>query len=338
MVRGLHYTCTLRGVNDRGLQLIQIEMPSASSPVNVYLVLDSPLTLVDTGPNLTGALTQLERGLREHGVQVQDLERIVITHPHIDHFGLARILRDRSGAEVWAPAGSEPWLGRFHENGTRINEWQDALMVRHGVPPGVVASQQHGAAFRNSWDPSVPVDRALADGDTIGFDNREWLVALRPGHSPLDLVFHDEHRGQMILGDHLIDYISSNPVITPVPGREEQGRPTALLDYCVSMRKTYDMSASLGLSGHGGPIYDHRALIEKRLGAIDRRTEVVGGLVHESPRSAHSVAREIWGERAASEAWLTLSEVLGHVDRLSARGLVREVQSNTGAVVLEPAN
>src|SRR5258705_7477844 len=87
---------------DAGIRCLPVPTPFAVGRVNCYLVEDDPLTLVDAGPNSATSLTALEAALAEHGRRIEDLERIVITHQHIDHIGLVAILADRSAAEVCA--------------------------------------------------------------------------------------------------------------------------------------------------------------------------------------------------------------------------------------------
>jgi glyoxylase-like metal-dependent hydrolase (beta-lactamase superfamily II) len=67
------------------IHALPIPTPFAVGRVNCYLVDDDPLTLVDTGPNSGTSLTALEAALAEHGQRVEDLERLVITHQHLDH-------------------------------------------------------------------------------------------------------------------------------------------------------------------------------------------------------------------------------------------------------------
>src|SRR4029077_12277866 len=81
--------------------------------VNAYLIEDSPLTLVDSGPNSAKALDELEQALATRGHAVEDIELVIVTHQHIDHFGLASILARRSGAEVAALDRLAPYLGNF---------------------------------------------------------------------------------------------------------------------------------------------------------------------------------------------------------------------------------
>jgi hypothetical protein len=86
------------------------------------------------------------------------------------------------------------------------------------------------------------------------------------------------------------------------------------------------------LGGHGEPVTDHVALIDQRFAMHERRAEKILELVGERPRSAHEIATELWGNVAVTQAFLTLCEVLGHVDLLLERGLVAEVESGSVAV------
>jgi hypothetical protein len=88
------------------------------------------------------------------------------------------------------------------------------------------------------------------------------------------------------------------------------------------------MSLSLVLPGHGPPIVDHVALIDERMRLHRRRAEKILRLVEAQPRTAHEIAHELWGNVAVTQAYLTLSEVLGHVDLLLADGEVVEQEAD----------
>jgi hypothetical protein len=88
------------------------------------------------------------------------------------------------------------------------------------------------------------------------------------------------------------------------------------------------MPAEIVLPGHGEPITDHRALIDKRLALHRRRAEKIFGLIAERPRTAFELAQELWGNVAVTQAFLTLSEVVGHVDLLMNDGRVREASED----------
>ena len=315
-----------------GVHALPIPTPFAVGRVNCYLVDDDPLTLVDTGPNSGTSLTALEAALGEHGRRIEDLERIVITHQHMDHFGLVSILVDRSGAEVCALDRLASWLERFGESTEEDDAFAEAIMLRHGIPGDMVMVLRALSRQYRAWGATATVTTLLADGETLGFAGREWRVHHRPGHSPSDTVFHDERSGELIAGDHLIKHISSNPLIArpPAPpakrvvGGGVTERPKALVAYIASMKATQAMDVTVVLPGHGEPFGDHRTLIDERLRMHERRARKLHALVAEHPRTAYELAQELWGNVAVTQAYLTLSEVLGHMDLLVDDGRVVE--------------
>jgi glyoxylase-like metal-dependent hydrolase (beta-lactamase superfamily II) len=211
---------------------LPLPTPFAVGRVNCYLVDDEPLTLVDTGPNSGTSLTALEAALAEHGRRVEDLERIVITHQHMDHFGLLAILADRSGAEVCALDRLAPWLARFGDSAEEEDAFAEAIMLRHGIPDDMVMVLRALSRQYRAWGATATVTTGLVDGGTLGFAGREWRIHHRPGHSPSDTVFHDERSGELVAGDHLIKHISSKPLIArPLDGGGDTERPNALLAY-----------------------------------------------------------------------------------------------------------
>ncbi|MFL5855453.1 MAG: MBL fold metallo-hydrolase [Solirubrobacteraceae bacterium] len=317
------------------IHCLPIPTPFMVGRVNVYLIEDEPLTLVDTGPNSGKALDELETALAGHGRRVEDLELIVITHQHMDHEGLAQILARRSGAQVAALDRLAPLLERFGDVNEADDAFAEATMLRHGLSPDIaVALRSVSRAFR-AWGSSVQVTRTLHDGGKLELRDRTLQVFHRPGHSPTDTIFWDDARGELIAADHLIKHISSNPLLSrPLDGREE--RPQALVNYLDSLRQTRELPARIVYSGHGEPIDDHVALIDERFRLHERRAQKILGLIAEQPRTAHDIAQALWGNVAVTQAYLTLSEVLGHVDLLLNAEQVREVDRD-GVSVFEVA-
>jgi glyoxylase-like metal-dependent hydrolase (beta-lactamase superfamily II) len=159
----------------------------------------------------------------------------------------------------------------------------------------------------------------------------------RPGHSPSDTVFWDEQRRILFAADHLIKHISSNPLISrPLTDSPGQGRPKALVTYLESLSKTRELPAEIVLPGHGDPITDHVALIDERLEFHRRRAEKIYDLIVEQPRSGYELAQALFGNVAVTQAYLTLSEVLGHGDLLLDDGRVSESERD-GVVYFEKA-
>jgi glyoxylase-like metal-dependent hydrolase (beta-lactamase superfamily II) len=326
----------LSAATEAGIHRLAIPTPFQVGRVNAYLIEDSPLTLVDSGPNSAKALDELEQALATRGHAVEDIELLIVTHQHIDHFGLASILARRSGAEVAALDRLAPFLARFGEEAELDDLFAQQLMLRHGIPEEVVAALRAVSASFRAWGSPVEISRPLADGEELRLRDRTLRVLHRPGHSPSDTVFLDESRSILLAADHLIKHISSNPLLARPLGAEEgtsdrsstDQRPRALMTYLSSLEKTRAMSLSLVLPGHGDAIDDHVALIDERFRLHRRRAEKIHRLIVSEPRTAHEIAHELWGNVAVTQAFLTLSEVLGHVDLLLEEGRVVEQESH----------
>ena len=319
---------------EAGIHRLAIPTPFMVGRVNAYLIEDSPLTLIDSGPNSGKALDELEQALAARGHAIEDIELLVVSHQHIDHFGLASILARRSGAEVAALAQLGPFLAGYGRETDLEDRFAQGIMLRHGVPHDVVTALSAVSAGFRGWGSAVEVTRLLGDGEELKLRDRTLRVLHRPGHSPSDTVFFDEQRSILLAADHLIAHISSNPLLARPLGEhgEDLGpdapRPQALITYMRSLEHTSAMDLSLVLPGHGRPITDHAALIEKRFRMHDRRAEKIHRLIVEEPRSAHEIAHELWGNVAVTQAYLTLSEVLGHVDLLLRDGRAVEVEQD----------
>ncbi len=311
-----------------GIHRLRIPTPFAVGRVNCYLIEDEPLTLVDTGPNSGKALDELGAQLAQRGHSIDDLELVIVTHQHIDHLGLVEIVAGHSGAEVAAIGVAAERLANFDEDAEEEDRFAIELMLRNGIPEEVTAALRSVSRSFRGWGSRVAVTRPLADGEEIRFRDRTLKALHRPGHSPSDTVFWDERRRILIAADHLLPHISSNPLITrPLDG--SAARTQALVTYIESMRRTREMPAEVVLPGHGDPIVDHVALIDERLAKHERRKEKIHDLIAEQPRTGYELAQALWGNVAVTQAFLTLSEVIGHADLLVNEGRVREVDDGT---------
>ncbi len=311
-----------------GLHLLAVPTPFLVGRINCYLIEDEPLTLVDTGPNSGKSLDELERALAGHGRRIEDIELVVLTHQHMDHLGLLEIIVRRSGAEVAALEAMAPYVANFSAAAAADDRFAEAVMRRHGVPGDLTTVLSAvGAAFR-AFGSSGRVTRPLRDGERLELRDRSLRVLHRPGHSPSDTLFWDEERRILIGGDHLLAHISSNPLISrPLDGRAAaEQRPHALVAYLESMRATRELPARLVLPGHGEAIFDHVAVIDERLRMHQRRARKILGLLRPRPLTAYEIALRMWGNVAVTQAFLTISEVLGHLDLLIAAGSVAERQ------------
>lgn len=329
-----------------GIHVIALPTPFLVGRVNCYLIEDEPLTLIDTGPNSGKTLDDLERALGARGRRIEDLELIVVTHQHMDHLGLLEILARRSGAQVATLDLLGPYLANFSRSAAADDQFAQAIMRRHGIPGDLAMVVGSLAAAFRAFGSSGHVSRELCDGEALTLRDRTLRIFHRPGHSPSDTILWDEDRGILIAGDHLLAHISSNPLVSRPLNRGDGGaspaddtdaarsRPQALVQYMDSMRATRELPVRLVLPGHGEPILDHASLIDERLNMHRRRAARILQILDSRPMSAYEIAVQMWGNVAVTQAYLTLSEVLGHLDLLLAAGRAVE-QERDGSAVFE---
>lgn len=321
----------LAQAREKGIYCLPVPTPFAVGRVNCYLVEGDELILIDAGPNSERSLEELEAMVEEAGHSIDEIDLVIATHQHIDHIGLIRTVAERAGAEVAALDKAVGRLANFGSNADAEDDMAVDLMLRHGISEEIASTLKAVSSTYRGWGDRVEVTRALVAGEEINIGGMEMEIHHRPGHSPSDTIFFDPESGIAFGGDHLLSHISSNPLIArPLDG--SGGRTRSLIDYTESLLKTREMDIDVMFSGHGDPVTNHRDLIDSRLAAQDRRREKIFGIIEERPRTAHQIAEAIWGDVAVTQAFLTLSEVIGHTDVLAEEGRVAEVE--TGDLII----
>jgi glyoxylase-like metal-dependent hydrolase (beta-lactamase superfamily II) len=317
----------VRGLLPPDVHQIPLPTPFQIGDVNSWLLRGEPLTLVDAGPLMEETEARLDAGLAELGLAVEDLELIVLTHQHDDHVGLAGELQRRSGAQLAGTAKLAAFMTDTDASMDADDAYSVALMRRHGVTEKTVETL-HGIsrAFRR-FVADAQIGLILEEGGGLLAGGRSWRVHERPGHSPTDTVLVAP--GLLLAGDHLLERISSNPIAHAPIGAPDAAvlaaspdRPRTLPIYVASLRATARADrGELVLPGHGDPFGGAAALVEKRTGMHERRAEKILAAL-DRPRSAADVGRDLWRHVPVTQAFLVLSEVLGHLDLLEDRGAV----------------
>src|SRR5262245_13217641 len=183
------------------MRIIPISLPTPFyiGAVNVYLVKEDPITLIDTGPKTRDAIDALRTGLRQNGLNVSDIRRIILTHAHEDHCGLARSLRDEAKqAQVFV----HDWE-TGHRAGRLEHEENLNLLRRAGVPDDEIQSMRRLYEDVRQYADSLEDDHCaeLADGAELEFDTGVLRVVHTPGHTPGSCSFLREADRTLIAGD-----------------------------------------------------------------------------------------------------------------------------------------
>lgn len=292
---------------------LSIPTPFYVGDVNVYLVKEDPLTLIDAGPKTAEAAEALRRKLAREGVRLSDIRRILLTHAHEDHCGLARSIRDEAGnAEVWVHGWETGHLfGRLAKDAHR------ALMVRAGVPDEVF--QQMRSMYEEIsllTDSLADTEyKELADGAELEFESGTLRVLHTPGHTPGSCSFIREADRTLICGDCVLKRITPNPVVSPDP-IDPSVRFRSLAEYLVSLARIRKLSPTLVYGGHGEPIWDFEEIFNRYVRAIDDRQKRVVALVSKDGVTAWDVAQRLFPDAVNQDVhrFLAVSEAIAHLD------------------------
>ncbi len=292
---------------------ISVPTPFYVGDVNVYLIREDPLTLIDAGPKTAQAAEVLREKLRRERVEFKDIRRIVLTHAHEDHCGLARAIRDEAKNAEILVHGWETG----HLFGRLAREEHHKLMIRAGVPDSVFQEMQSIYA-----DISLLTD-ALSDGEfselrdeqDLEFAGGALKVLHTPGHTPGSCSFVREANRTLIVGDCVLKRITPNPIVSPDP-IDPAKRFRSLAEYLVSLAKIRSYSPTLLYGGHGEPITDFEEIFNRYVRAIDDRQRNVISLVSKDGATAFETAQKLFPKAIEQDVhrFLAISEAIAHLD------------------------
>jgi glyoxylase-like metal-dependent hydrolase (beta-lactamase superfamily II) len=298
--------------------------PLGVGDINSYLLfppegVPSGVTLIDTGVKTPEAFEALRLGLKEFGLSFASLERILVTHAHMDHFGQALRLRELSGAPVLASRGEAALMrGHFSPSGDR-RDFVLAAFRRWGVPPGLLEGQSQLAEMARRIQDPIEVDGVLDDGDVVAAADLRLEVIATPGHCDAHVVFYEPELRLLFSGDHLLTDISPVPLLV-FPERPDQERPKSLVRFMRSLERVEALPCELVFPAHGDVIRDHRRLIAGyRLHHERRKLQMLRHLIA-TPCSAWELAARLFPKAYQSQVYLVMSEVIGHLDLLLEEG------------------
>ena len=300
-----------------GFHAVSVPLPFRSPAwVNCYLIEGDRLTLIDCGVDWSEGLEALESGIRQVGFDPSAIDRLIVTHLHPDHVGMAPRVSELWDCDIVMHQRSVDRIPRYNDTAAFAASMQ-RLAMRHGVPDA------HRSGFTDvaTRAPFMPLmrdpDEVVAHGDRIMLDESRYLEVLHtPGHEASHICMRDSLTGILFSGDHVL------PRITPVIMVDDEGTDV-LGQYLGSLAQLIEMDIGLTYPAHGGIVEQGARRAEQISLHHDRRLSGMLDVVTLAPRTAWDVMVESYRPNLNStEQRLALRETVAHLEHLRTRSQV----------------
>jgi len=312
-----------------GIFMITLPLPGKKpGPINAYLFTGTAVTLLDTGT--VKAFPVLERALAEISMSVRDIDQIVLTHGHIDHYGAARRIIETAGGDITIIGHEEDSV--LIERGLEVTKTQFIRYYRlMGVPFIFQLSLLLLRIFFSSMAEPCSIDRYVSDGDTILLGDYEATVIETPGHTRGSISLYLEKEGILFPGDHILGHITPNAFVMleadfVLPRRMSQ------VEFYDSLRRIEEIGPRIVYPAHGGPIEDAGKIIAMFREQFSVRRDNILSILAAGERTVYRIGRELFpdisGKRLPLEVFLAVSEVYTHLQVLERDGLVTSRMKN----------
>lgn len=299
------------------IEKLVIPTPFPVGPINIYLIVDDPITLVDTGPKTDEAISALREQLRNLGFIAADIKRIVLTHTHEDHCGLAGILQRETGARVYVHEWEYRNISLHRE--TRVNR---GLLTRAGVPSEELDRIAARYELIHSFADPVEDVEAYRDGQDFVFASGSMRIVHTPGHTPGSSCLFRESNRLMLTGDTILKSITPNPILNPDPIDPERRFPS-LGEYLVSLARIRALAPTILKTSHGGDVTDYEEHFTRLIRHIQERLSKVISLTPKHGINAWEMSNLIFPKVDKLNRFLAVSEMVANLDLAVAEGRLR---------------
>lgn len=313
-----------------GVGWARIEMPGSLGHINVWLLDDRDtegegVAIVDTGMNMPVCRANWE-ALFAGPLAGRRVTRVIATHLHPDHVGLAGWLCERFGVPLWMTR-TEWLLARLLAADARaepprevIAAWRAAGWTEEQI---AAATAQGWGRFTQVVSPFPAGFIRIADGDDIAIGGGRWRVVVGSGHTPEHACLWNSEAGLLIAGDQVLPRITSNVSLTI---HEPQADP--LGDWLASIDRLLGLPADLlVLPAHGEPFTGLHTRLEALRDGHLARLDVLAAHIREPKTAVECFAvlfdRAIFGDNLA----LATGEAMAHLRYLEVRGRARRTLS-----------
>lgn len=291
---------------------IRLPLPFALNHVNCYLARDDDgWSMLDSGLNWPEAHHAWQAAFAELQIDVTQIRRIILTHMHPDHFGMAGYFQRITGAPVYlspreAALAQTVWVEDGWRQELSSDFWQCA-----GVTDGVLETVTSQTDRLRQMTMPHPTIQLLEPGTSIEMAGRTWQAIQAPGHADGQLIFYNADEQLLLCGDQVLMKITPNIGLWPTTEPNPLGR------YLHSLTHLAALNVRLALPGHGRLIEEWQTrLAELQTHHTARLAKMLDAV--EDGASALTVAQRVFNFNNFSdhEVRFAVAETLAHLEYL----------------------
>jgi len=300
---------------------------------NLYAVGSGPITLIDTGPKFPGALQFVRDQLRSTGFGFDDVERIILTHGHVDHVGLAAQIRAAAGgaADIRIHAEDHWLVTPQHHHDQMWSADAERLMAWAGVPEHVVDDMRQRFRFFGELIDPIEGARFLEDGEEFTAGGRRLRIVHTPGHTPGSICVYDPDQKVLFSGDSVIKHITPNPLVNMKRFGVENTGYRSLPTFVESLEGIGRLDVRYAFPGHGEYVDDLRGVISTYRSHHRQRLDQVWEALKKQARPVYDLIPEVFPVVPEGDALLAVSEIVVHLEVLLDEGRAALAESGTPA-------
>lgn len=265
-------------------QLVTLPIPYDLRSVNCYVIEEpSGITIIDTGDELEDA-----KDIWRQVIGQRRVNRVIITHLHIDHFGLAKWLQDVYGAKIWMSQQSYEELTKrqsYFEQGIS-DDGNLSFLVEYGM----MQNKEETAVFNRHEPYQVHVDVIFSEQQVIEGETFTLQPIWTPGHSPDHHCFYEKEAGVLFLGDHLLEII--NPIVLPSTNIQN---PLAL--YLATFESLSKLKIHDALPAHGTQIQNFNERVSRLMVHYSDKCQQILNSIPEDGATANEITNQVYAHK-----------------------------------------
>jgi glyoxylase-like metal-dependent hydrolase (beta-lactamase superfamily II) len=256
--------------------------------VNSYVVEDDHgITLIDSGLGNDETWECLNHALDALDLPLRQVNRVLLSHAHPDHSGLAGRIAAATGATVWVHQRDLEFIERRYVHGDAFSHDLRRWLASHGTPEEEAAELAMVADSTTRAARQLPSGETYREGERIHVGRYDFAVEWTPGHTPGHVCLRDEAHGLLLCGDHVL------PNVSPNVGMQPDSEVNPLPGYLASLESLAESDVRVTLPGHGESFPIQGRAHQLRQHQLSRQRRLLE-LLEDGPTTAYALAGRVW--------------------------------------------